>query len=238
MATRKKFSKQEERLTAYHEAGHAVAFYLFGKKIKSITIIPNYEQGAYGYTKPTGGKFIPVHRFSDAPSVLEARLDFERMVIISFAGYVAEIKSRYKGDTEISQLNLLRPGITVKLKAHDDPTGDGDLNQVRVLFSAFNIYRLYSFHLNHPQQQNEDEFYFRWLWVRAINIITEEVAWQAVESLAAALLEHKKLTGRQVHKILESSKLNQYPAQFHGTLPLSKGEESKGAKKRGQSSKA
>src|ERR1051326_6906849 len=209
MATRKKFSKQEERLTAYHEAGHVVAFYLFGKKIKSVTIIPDYERGAYGYTQTTGGKFFPLQRFSEAPSVLEARLDFERMIIISFAGYVAEIKSRYKGDTEISQINLLSRGIAVKLRSNEDPTGDGDFEHVRILFSAFNTYRLFSFHLNHPQQRNEDEFYFRWLWVRAINIITEEVAWQAVESLAAALLEHKKLTGRQIHKILESSKLNQ-----------------------------
>jgi len=44
-------TKNQRRLwlSAYHEAGHAVAKYPLGFRIKKISIIPDYEEGNLGH---------------------------------------------------------------------------------------------------------------------------------------------------------------------------------------------
>lgn len=203
MAKEKKLSKSEEKRTAYHEAGHAVAYFLFGEEIEFITIIPDYEKGYAGKVQPVGEEsFIPFWRFQKAPSVIEARTDFERLVITPLAGYVAEIKGGRKLG-EITRLKLLGAGKYLKLRAEDDPTFDGDFEAVRILSQQFG-----PFYTGFLFQDVELECYLQWLWIRTVNLITAGNTWNAVETLTAALLEHKKLTGKQAREVLMGQPLD------------------------------
>lgn len=205
---KKRLSKREERYTAYHEAGHAVAHYLFGQEIDFITIVPDYEKGEFGRVQPKGAKtFRPVERLNHAPTIVDARLDFEREIIIYLAGYVAEVN--YRGGNKggncgmVAKINFLRFGSNIKLDSPDDPTMDNDLDKVRAFFTCF-----FSLHHNVVDKNSENDAYLRWLWFRTVNIITTKETWAAVKALATTLLEKKRLTGSQAKKIM--SKLVSY----------------------------
>ena len=47
----KKKLKQNEEALAYHEAGHAVAYFELGRRIRKVTIVPpkNYSGCCFGY---------------------------------------------------------------------------------------------------------------------------------------------------------------------------------------------
>ena len=197
MTSKLKGNKREERLTAYHEAGHAVAYYHLGLNIKFITIVPDHEQRVYGRVQPTGSRtFSPLERFGGAPSVLDARLDLEREVIINLAGYAAEIN--YSGQNSIvARVNLLRFGERLRVNSDEDPSGDGDLNRSRMYF-----FSLPMLHADVWAKDKEHDAYLKWLWYRAVNIVTAKESWAAVKALATALLEKKRLTGQQAKKIM------------------------------------
>jgi hypothetical protein len=193
MTAKKRVGKRVERLTAYHEAGHAVAFYLFGRDLEFVSIVADFEKGEFGRTQPVGEPSNPFIRFN-APSVLDARMDFEREIIINLAGYVAEINCRNKRSAHI---NLLYVGHHLKLNSTEDPTGDGDLDETRMLFACFPL-----LHIDVLDKDAEHNAYLRWLWYRTVNIITQEHHWNAVEALAATLLKDKRVNGRQARSII------------------------------------
>lgn len=196
MAT-KKISKLQERLTAYHEAGHALAFYLFGKKLKFITIIPDFEKDELGRTQPTEKPCIPFIRFTSAPSVLEARMDFEQLVIISFAGQAAEIKYRNRNSKSAANISLGLFGRQIKLYSTEDPSLDGDFRAVRIYFASF-VYMKNGFSMEKAEEEN----YYEWLWFRTANIISQESSWNAIDALAQVLLEKKRIEGKEAEEIL------------------------------------
>lgn len=188
----KKLSKYQERLTAYHEAGHALAFYLFGVKLKFVTIIPDFENGEYGRTQPAEKPFSPFIRFNNAPSVLDARIDFEQLVITSFAGYAAEIKYRHRKSESSANMNLASVGNQIKLYSEEDPSVDGDFSHVRIYFESF-VYMRNGFSM----EKSEAQYYYQWLWFRTAKIISQERSWNAIDALAKMLLEKKRITGKQ-----------------------------------------
>lgn len=200
---KRKLSKLQERLTAYHEAGHALAYYLFDIKLKFITIIPDFEKGELGRTQPVEKGFIPLQRFISAPSVLESRIDFERLIITSFAGYAAEIKYRHRQSKSLANINLGRVGKEIKLYSGEEPTSDGDFKKIRILFESF-------IHIRNgfSMERFEHESYYQWLWFRTANIISRDESWNAIDALAQVLLEKKEITGKQAEKILSKHNFN------------------------------
>jgi hypothetical protein len=75
----------QRRLTAYHEAGHAVAHVLFRLPFIEVHIVPD---------ETTGGALIPAHRYS-----WPSRRWAKRKIITLLAGPEAQIRARgYQGD--------------------------------------------------------------------------------------------------------------------------------------------
>jgi hypothetical protein len=44
-------ARVREKATAYHEAGHAVACYCLGVKVKSATVVRDKDQGTHGHVR-------------------------------------------------------------------------------------------------------------------------------------------------------------------------------------------
>jgi hypothetical protein len=74
-----------ERATAYHEAGHAVACYYLGVKVKSATIVPDKDQRGHVRHEAMFRGLNPEIDLSG-----RARLQMERSIIIGLAGMAAQ----------------------------------------------------------------------------------------------------------------------------------------------------
>jgi len=196
-AKAKKLSKLQERLTAFHEAGHAVAHYLFGDELDYVTIIPNFEKGELGRTQPVRKTFCPEIDFGYTFS-MDGRAAFEREVITSLAGHIAEIKHRHRRSKFSTALSLSMTGRKLELYSDKFPLGDGDFHTVRECFDGYTLLNNSEFLLG----QQEREIYFQYLWLRTVNMITSEQSWNAVTAVAEALLIKKRLRGKEAKKIM------------------------------------
>jgi ATP-dependent Zn protease len=93
MAKPKRLSKLE--LTAYHEAGHAVASLDLRRSIQTVTVIPDPDQDSLGHVKHhklPNGEWLLEEMESGNPR----RSFVEREIIIGIAGEVAETVARGK----------------------------------------------------------------------------------------------------------------------------------------------
>lgn len=95
--------KSGKAIAAYHEAGHAVMFFLLGYKVESITI----DQYGNGYTKSPiqlPSAFVTPLNSSQEKIGAEAyesvlhnlRISFRKYALINYAGYCAEFKFQNK----------------------------------------------------------------------------------------------------------------------------------------------
>lgn len=197
----KKYSKFQERVTAYHEAGHAVANYLFGRELEFVTIIPNFEKGEFGRTQPVGEPtFCPSLTFGTMFSV-EGRMEFEREIIISLAGYIAEINYRSRRNKFSAMLNLSTAAKNLKLYSSEFPLDDGDFNCIRICFDSY----LFLNNSEYLLGKDERESYLHYLWMRTVNMLTLKNIWNAVKAVAEALLEKKILNGKEAKRIMAKS---------------------------------
>jgi hypothetical protein len=88
---------RELRSTAYHEAGHAVAIWFYGRKFKKASIIPNEKEGTLGHVLGIVPKWLDpkILEMGGAYGADERRHRYyaEQRMIELFAGAAAE--SRY-----------------------------------------------------------------------------------------------------------------------------------------------
>ena len=77
----------EARSTAIHEAGHAVAAFSLGLRIKSVHVIPDEDVLGAVLHYPPGAWFQPDLELTD-----RVRLRIERHVMVSWAGTLSEQK--------------------------------------------------------------------------------------------------------------------------------------------------
>src|SRR5437867_3805113 len=71
--------------TAYHEAGHAVAAYFLGVRLKSVTIEPGDDSAVRTHHQDLIDKRIEYEEITD-----RTRLNIERTVMICLAGQEAQ----------------------------------------------------------------------------------------------------------------------------------------------------
>ncbi len=77
-----------EKATAFHEAGHAVAAYGLGIKLKKATIVPDLKNEYRGAVET-----VPPKRFrADYDMTTRKRTIIEKQVMMSFAGGIAAKK--------------------------------------------------------------------------------------------------------------------------------------------------
>lgn len=77
-----------ERLVAYHEAGHAVAAFYLGLRVREVSIVPDADGLGYVFWKPMPSSFRP-----DVEVTPKVRDRIEREAIATLAGPCAEEKA-------------------------------------------------------------------------------------------------------------------------------------------------
>ncbi len=112
----KVISDKEKRITAYHEAGHAILFHVLPDvgPVHTISIIPT-GMGAAGYTMPLPGK----------DEMFRTKAQMEQEIIVGFGGRVAEelvigdvttgASQDIKQSTAIARAMVTRYGMSEKV---------------------------------------------------------------------------------------------------------------------------
>lgn len=157
------------RATAYHEAGHAVAYYCLRVQqhyplplMRRVTIVPSEDM--LGHTAPFPTPSYDPDLYSSPSTALRAHAE----IVVCFAGAIAERRhiGRRSTGAEIDH----RLAIDLAEAVTGSPS--------------------------------ETEALLKWLRERAANLINSR--WRFVEAVAAALLEHRTLTGRQVRDVIQA----------------------------------
>jgi hypothetical protein len=195
----KKMTQKERRLwlTAYHEAGHAVAYFLLGFRIARVSVIP--DEGSLGHvrgykkSRRTLDFIETVGAFPDrAESAKIARWHDE--VVCTLAGMEAVRLfmpgSKFRQGTHAGHLVTLKKpmfglaaGTKVRFGAHGDVP------------SAFDI-------LSRLHGDDEAQLVYRWLALRARSLVKHNFARPGIEALAKALVEKREMSGKETRKVI------------------------------------
>jgi hypothetical protein len=158
-------SKPQLWVTAYHEAGHAVAAVALNVAIgkKGVSILSDQDSVGRLYTHK--------HVSGDPQSLLTGRmrLRLEETTIVSLAGEIAQRK--------------YRPSSVYRHHAGSDR----DRNFDRLSCMVGNPRELVA--------------YWRWLLIRAENLVNSPPRWAQIEAVAKALVERKTLSASEVRQI-------------------------------------
>ena len=213
--------KQRRRwLTAYHEAGHAVAYFLLGFRVARVSIIP--DEGSLGHVRgykksrrtldfietisafPDRAESAKIARWHDGVVCTLAGMEAVRLFMPgskfrqgTYGGHLVTIKKPFKG---------LKPGTKVWFDAHGDTPDAFDI-----------LCRLHG--------EDEAQLVYRWLALRARHLVKHDFARPGIEALARALVEKREMSGKEACKIIgeanrRSASLlmaKHYPAGLPGT---------------------
>lgn len=156
---------REDKLTAWHEAGHAVVYVLQGRALRYVTLRPR-GTGRAGFT-----------------AVRPRAVDLSSVAVVAHAGPLAQ--ARHILDTtstvELRQEDLTPEDITLDAYLHG---GHDDLALIAQARQAYGL----------PARQADP-----WAGI-ARDLINRH--WPQIGHVAAGLLEHRTLTGRQVRACL------------------------------------
>ena len=175
----------ELETTAYHEAGHAILLHHFGGKNETLNII---DQNA-GHI----GDKVGTTKWAMYSDNLRANLEKE------FGEKVSEKSDNLLMWSLLKRIALPFLGGIAATYIYDAkrekrvPTGDaaGDVDAVKEMIADV-------FNLNWSDQDVMD-----WCFNDAVTILVSK--WQAVEALAAAVIEKKELSGEEVDKIINKN---------------------------------
>jgi len=189
-------TKKEQQLfcTAYHEAGHAVAYFLLDFSITRVSVIPDEENLGHvrGYKKsrrildfletigpfPNRAESGKIARWHDEVVCRLAGMEAVRLFVPG---------SRFRAGTVVGQVEKRMRGPR---KVRFGAIGDVPL--------AFNI--LYDLH-----GEDEAKLVYRWLALRARRLVEHPIAHRGIEALAKALIERRELSGTEARKVIHDS---------------------------------
>jgi len=195
----KKMTRKQRRLwlTAYHEAGHAVAYFLLGFRIARVSVIP--DEGSLGHVRgykksrttltfvETSGAFpdraesAKIARWHDEVVCTLAGMEAVRLFMPS-----SKFRQGTRGGhlvTTKKPISGLKPGTKVWFGA------SGDVPE------AFDI-------LCRLHGEDEAQLVYQWLALRARNLVKHDFARPGVEALAKALVEKREMSGKEARKVI------------------------------------
>jgi hypothetical protein len=206
----KKMTQKQRRLwlTAYHEAGHAVAYFLLGFRIARVSVIADEENLGYvrGDKKSrrtldfieTVGPFPDraergkIARWHDEVVCTLAGMEAVRLFMPgskfrlgTVAGHLVTLKKPMAG---------LKAGTKVRFGARGDVP------------SAFDI--LWSLH-----GEDEAQLVYRWLALRARNLVKHNSARPGIEALAKALVEKREMSGKEACNVIVEANCRSTPTK-------------------------
>ena len=197
----KKMTQKQRRLwlTAYHEAGHAVAKFLLGFRIKKISIIPDHEEGNLGHVM--GYKMSrSMHDFIETCGAFPDRRESAMIarchedVVCTLAGMEAvplfvpgaKFRSGTMGGHKITlkkPMFGLKPGEKVILGACGDEPDAFDI-----------LMRLHG--------EDEARLVYQWLALRARHLVEHNFARPGIRALAEALIKKREMSGKEAFKVI------------------------------------
>lgn len=171
---------------AIHEAGHVVADFLQGREtIKEATIVPDSDRGSAGHVEHEAMSREDLVRV-DCPRFDEPedRHVVERYIIGALAGEAA----------------------TFILSGARDPEGAGRCPGENISGDTKNAwelaYRFYEIGEDPGDTISKEAYAFMdWLWWRTVNLLSDQIAWKAVQNIARCLMSEKTLSGQRCREI-------------------------------------
>ena len=168
-------SQDSPEAIAYHESGHAVIATRLGLRFQSVDITPS-DRGTSGGIRGWSGRPLD-------------------QICVLIAGPVAQAK--YSGFSEAEVRECLVP---VDLQM--DHGGTNDLFNARNLAVDIAAATL-GLHRSHPDVRSRQRELVEEQRSRVVDLLFgDDALWRAVQSVAAALLEHETLTGDEVLQLL------------------------------------
>jgi len=174
------------KLTAYHEAGHAVMAWELRRSIRHVSTIPDEEKGSLGHMlKGILGDVGEVEMAArmGISQITRIRLKLEREAMIALAGSAAVALLR---NTRYSRAGA-----------------DRDWFQAEWLLSYL------------TGNGEELPAYVDWLFKRTKSLLAMGYLWQAVEELANELMVRKYIGGRRARGIIKEA-VRRLPSEMEG----------------------
>ena len=198
-----KMNEKAKRLTAYHEAGHAVSnFYLdHVDPVHQISIIPRGMAGGYTLHRPTEDKnYTSKNEMLDSLVGLLGGRVAEALVIGDVSTGASNDIERA---TEIARSMVTKYGMSDKL----GPIAFGDQSNEVFLGKDFNHVRNYSESVA-SQIDEEIERIVKDAYFRTKEILSEHI--DKLHAVAQALLKEEKIDGKEFETIMKGE---QQPAE-------------------------
>ena len=198
-----KMNEKAKRLTAYHEAGHAVSnFYLdHVDPVHQISIIPRGMAGGYTLHRPTEDKnYTSKNEMLDSLVGLLGGRVAEALVIGDVSTGASNDIERA---TEIARSMVTKYGMSDKL----GPIAVGDQSNEVFLGKDFNHVRNYSESVA-SQIDEEIERIVKDAYSRTKEILSEHI--DKLHAVAQALLKEEKIDGKEFEAIMKGE---QQPAE-------------------------
>ncbi len=198
-----KMNEKAKRLTAYHEAGHAVSnFYLdHVDPVHQISIIPRGMAGGYTLHRPTEDKnYTSKNEMLDSLVGLLGGRVAEALVIGDVSTGASNDIERA---TEIARSMVTKYGMSDKL----GPIAFGDQSNEVFLGKDFNHVRNYSESVA-SQIDEEIERIVKDAYSRTKEILSEHI--DKLHAVAQALLKEEKIDGKEFEAIMKGE---QQPAE-------------------------
>ena len=191
-----KMNEKSRRLTAYHEAGHAVsAYYLENSDpVHQISIIPRGLAGGYTLHRPTEDKnYVSKNQMLDELVGLLGGRVAEQIII-------GDISTGASNDihraTEIARSMVTKYGMSEKL----GPIAFGSDNNEVFLGKDYGQVRNYSETVA-AQIDEEIERLINEAYAKTNSILTEHI--DKLHAVAGALLDRDKVEGKEFIEIME-----------------------------------
>ena len=186
----KRLSRLE--LTAYHEAGHAVAAYILHVRPRKASIIPDHPKNSLGRVTHSPLPVSVQHQISEGYiDTSRSRGFIERHAMVSLAGDVAV-------RIVTGQVNGKAP--------HVGPSQDFQ-NVFSILPCGFNVHMRALNPLTRRMKRIptdvEASAYAEWLWWRTIRLLSNPFAKRGLRAVARALLRDRELGERGLRQIIE-----------------------------------
>ena len=175
--------KEDKKIVAYHEAGHAVMHYLLGEPMSRASII--------GTTSGVGGVVFG----EDSDTQFLTKEYYENRVKICYAGRASEqikFNSITQGaSSDITQATGILEEYVSRL-GFDEEFGLLDMNVLaeRQIIDKSNAFEL--------MQKKSKELY-----IETVELLTKN--YNLVEKLAKALLESETLSGKEIEEVLHDA---------------------------------
>jgi len=194
-----KLKLSELQKTAFHEAGHAVLYHIFGHQLDYVRANENGE----GYTKPRFSYLPTAFATTNTSCLVDKILQYG---IICFGGYFAEFKAQKRNLDLFTICDIYRKTQNEYL--------DNDFGAIRAQMEIAN---------DILGENLFDSEFFHLIGRRTQAILKKENVWKAIQSLSNAIMEaeNNNLNEKEINSLLSQFNLtDRYGINISGVFNI------------------